>query len=67
MGKGLKTHKGAAKRFRVTASGKIMRAHAYSGHHFSKKSKSANRVLKGITALDKTNVKAVKRLIPHSL
>lgn len=67
MGKGLKTHKGAAKRFRVTSSGKIMRAHAYSGHHFTKKSKSANRVLKGITVLDETNEKAVKRLIPNSL
>jgi ribosomal protein L35 len=44
-----------------------MRAHAYSGHHFTKKSKSANRVLKGITVLDETNEKAVKRLIPNSL
>lgn len=67
MGKGLKTHKGASKRFRVTGSGKIMRAHAYSGHHFMKKSKSALRVLKSLTEVDKTNLKAVKRLIPHSL
>jgi ribosomal protein L35 len=44
-----------------------MRAHAYSGHHFMKKSKSALRVLKSLTMVDKTNIKAVKRLIPHSL
>jgi ribosomal protein L35 len=32
-----------------------------------KKSKSALRVLKSLTMVDKTNIKAVKRLIPHSL
>ncbi|PKQ28405.1 MAG: 50S ribosomal protein L35 [Candidatus Anoxymicrobium japonicum] len=34
----MKTHRGAAKRFRVTGRGKLMRKHAYNGHLFTDKS-----------------------------
>ena len=37
----MKTHRGTAKRFRVTGSGKIMRAKAYKSHILTKKSSEA--------------------------
>ena len=39
----MKTHRGAAKRFRVTGSGKIMRRKAYGSHLLTKKSVSRKR------------------------
>ncbi len=41
----LKTHKGAAKRFRLTATGKIKRGHAYARHILTKKSTKRKRHL----------------------
>ncbi|MBK5211326.1 MAG: 50S ribosomal protein L35 [Coriobacteriia bacterium] len=39
----MKTHKGAAKRFRVTGTGKVMRGKAYSSHILTKKSPKRKR------------------------
>jgi large subunit ribosomal protein L35 len=39
----MKTHKGAAKRFRVTKNGKIMRGKAYKSHILTKKSPTRKR------------------------
>ena len=39
----MKTHRGTAKRFRVTGSGKIMRAKAYTSHILTKKSQKRKR------------------------
>jgi large subunit ribosomal protein L35 len=39
----MKTHRGSAKRFRVTGSGKIMRAKAYKSHILTKKSPKRKR------------------------
>jgi large subunit ribosomal protein L35 len=41
----MKTHRGAAKRFRVTGSGKIMRRHAYLNHILEKKPSTRTRRL----------------------
>ena len=41
----MKTHSGTAKRFRVTGSGKIMRAKAYKSHIMTKKSQKRKRNL----------------------
>ena len=38
----MKTHRGTAKRFRVTGSGKIMRSKAYKSHIMTKKSHKRN-------------------------
>ena len=39
----MKTHRGTAKRFRVTGSGKIMRGKAYKNHILTKKSQKRKR------------------------
>lgn len=46
----IKTHKGTAKRVKLTATGKLLRSHANRGHFLQKKSASRKRslVVKGI-------------------
>jgi len=41
----LKTHKGAAKRFRLTASGKVKRGHSHARHILTKKTNKRKRLL----------------------
>ena len=38
----MKTHRGAAKRFKKTGSGKLKRGHAYTSHLFANKSQKQN-------------------------
>lgn len=61
----IKTHSGAKKRFKVTKNGKIKRAHAYKSHILNKKSTKRKRGLRKAGYADKTNVKAIKLLIPY--
>ena len=65
----MKTHSGAKKRFSVTGSGKIKRAHAFKRHNlnssdFGKSAKRKRRLRKG-ALVDVTNAKAIKLLIPY--
>ena len=56
----MKTHRGAAKRFKVTGSGKIMRRKAYRAHILEKKSSRRTRRLANETELtggDRAHVK----------
>lgn len=64
----LKTHSGAKKRFHMTKSGKIKRAKAYKRHQLSNSIKSAKRKrgLRKCTLTDRTNVKAIRLLLPNS-
>lgn len=59
----IKTHKGAAKRFRVTKNGKVMSISAYTGHIKSSKSPKRRRMLRRKRALCNTDAKRVKRLL----
>ena len=61
----LKTHKGAKKRFKVTATGKIMRTKGMKSHFRRRKSPRVKRQFDRMLELDKTNEKAVKRLLPY--
>ena len=61
----IKTHSGAKKRFRVTKTGKIKRAHAFKSHILTKKDTKRTRRLRKNTIADVTNVKAIKLLIPY--
>ena len=61
----IKTHSGAKKRFNLTKSGKVKRAHAFKSHILTKKDTKRTRRLRQNTMADKTNVKAVKLLIPY--
>ena len=61
----LKTNRGAAKRFKVTGSGKIARNKAFSSHILTKKTTKRKRNLRKSTLVDPTNLKQVTRLIPY--
>ena len=61
----LKTHSGAKKRFNLTKTGKVKRAHAYKSHILNKKTTKRKRGLRKNTLADETNVAAIKRMIPY--
>lgn len=61
----LKTHSGAKKRFKITKNGKVKRSHAYMSHILTKKSTKRKRGLRKGAYADKTNVKAIKLLVPY--
>ncbi|MDR1570753.1 MAG: 50S ribosomal protein L35 [Oscillospiraceae bacterium] len=60
-----KTHRGAAKRFRVTASGKIKRYKAYRNHMLGHKTAKQKRGLRSPGFVDETQVKVIRKLIPY--
>jgi len=61
----LKTRRGAAKRFKVTGTGKIKRRKAYLRHILTSKTRKQKRNLSHSTLVDQANVKAVRRLLPY--
>jgi len=61
----LKTNRGAAKRFKVTGSGKIARRKAYGNHILTKKNTKRKRNLRKSDLVDPTNLKQVSRLVPY--
>ena len=61
----LKTHKGAKRRFKVTATGKIMRTKGMKSHLRRKKSDRVKRQFDRMLVLDKADEKRVKRLLPY--
>ncbi len=60
----LKTNRGAAKRFRTTGSGKIVRQKAYHSHILTKKSPKRKRNLRQDGLIAAADTKRVRRLIP---
>lgn len=61
----IKTHSGAKKRFKLTKTGKVVRAHANKSHILTKKNTKRKRGLRQTTIADQTNVAKIKRLIPY--
>lgn len=61
----MKTHRGAAKRFKVTGTGKLKRNKAYKRHILTKKSAKTKRNLRHATVMDSTNSKVMKKLLPY--
>jgi large subunit ribosomal protein L35 len=61
----IKTHRGAAKRFGLTKSGKVKRAKAYKSHLLTKKSSKRKRNLRKGTYVSAVEEKNIKRLIPY--
>ena len=57
----MKTHKGTAKRFRRTGTGKIMRAKAFKSHILSKKSQKRIRGFRQETVISDADVKTVSQ------
>lgn len=61
----MKTHRGAAKRFSLTKSGKVKRAKAYKSHILTKKSAKRKRNLRKGGYISAAEEKNIKRLIPY--
>lgn len=61
----IKTNRGAAKRFKVTGSGKVVRRKAFGNHILTKKNTKRKRNLRKSDLVDSTNLKQVARLIPY--
>ena len=59
----LKTHRGAAKRIKKTASGKLMRRRAYHSHILEKKSTKRKRRLRSAAVVAATDAKVVRRML----
>jgi large subunit ribosomal protein L35 len=58
-----KTHRGAAKRFKVSATGKVLRQHSGKSHILTKKSAKRKRKLRHSTEVAPAMAKTVKSLI----
>lgn len=61
----LKTHKGAAKRFRFTATGKIKRGKSHARHILTKKSAKRKRKLDQDTYVSEGDQKRVEKMLPY--
>jgi large subunit ribosomal protein L35 len=61
----LKTHKGAAKRFKKTGTGKVKRHHAFARHLLSSKGPARKRRLVTGVMVDPTNEPEIKRMLPY--
>ncbi len=61
----LKSHSGSKKRFNLTKTGKVKRAHAYKSHILTKKVRKRKRGLRKGTYADATNVAAIRQMIPY--
>jgi large subunit ribosomal protein L35 len=61
----LKTHKGAAKRFKKTGTGKIKRQHAFARHILTSKSRARKRRLGSSSIADDANSPEINRMLPY--
>ena len=59
----MKSNRGAMKRFRKTATGKVKRKHSHLRHILTKKERARKRRLRRSTYVDKADVKNVKRML----
>ena len=60
-----KTKRAAAKRFKQTGTGKLMRMKAYKSHILTKKSTKRKRNLRKSTIADPTNAQNMKKILPY--
>ena len=61
----MKTHRAAAKRYKVTASGKILRRQAGKGHLLAHKDTNRKRRLTGMVLVSETHLDLVKKELPY--
>ena len=64
--KGIKTKKSVAKRFKITASGKVLRSSAGRRHLAQTKNPKRRRTLRGMTAVDATDTYRITQNLPFS-
>ncbi|MEA5446492.1 50S ribosomal protein L35 [Gammaproteobacteria bacterium AB-CW1] len=63
----MKTHRGAAKRFRKTGSGRIKRNQSHRRHILTKKSTKRKRQLRSASYIHASDVKLIERMLPGKL
>ena len=61
----MKTSRSAAKRFKVTGTGKLKRNKAYKRHILTKKTRKTKRNLRKPAMVDATNIKTMKKILPY--
>ena len=61
----MKTNRAAAKRFKVTGTGKLKRMKTNKSHILTKKSSKRKRYLRTATMTDKTNEQVMKKILPY--
>lgn len=61
----MKTHRGAAKRFKKTGTGKLKRAKAFRSHILTKKNRKTKRNLRKTGYVSCAQEKAMKKLLPY--
>ena len=61
----MKTSRAAAKRFKVTGTGKLIRNKAYKSHILTKKTRKRKRNLRKATVMDQSNVRNMKKILPY--
>ena len=62
----LKTHRGAAKRFKRTGTGKVVRNHSFARHILTKKKTSRKRRLRKSVVAEAPDARAIKMMLPYS-
>lgn len=62
----MKTHRGAAKRFRFTGTKKVKRVKAFKSHLLGKKPAKRKRSLREATLASDADMKKLKKLLPYS-
>lgn len=62
----LKTHKGAAKRFKLTATGKVKRRHAFARHILTKKVAGRKRKLAQAVIAADADTPKIHRMLPYA-
>lgn len=60
----LKTHSGAAKRFKKTGTGKFVRSNAFKQHILTSKTRKRKRRLRGNTVVSSADEKRLSRMLP---
>ncbi len=61
----LKTHRGAAKRFKRTKRGKFLRGKAFKQHLLSSKTTARKRKLRGVTLVAEADAAKLARMLPY--
>ncbi|HHU62401.1 MAG: 50S ribosomal protein L35 [Bacillota bacterium] len=61
----MKSHRGAAKRFKVTGTGKVIKFSSHKGHILEKKSSKRKRQLRHGQVASKPDQKRVRELLPY--
>lgn len=61
----MKTHRGAAKRFKRTGSGKLKRSHAFTSHLFGNKSQKQKRKLRKAAIVTSGDYKRIREMLTY--